>query len=71
MRGICPICHQGCVLTRHHIWHKRHRKMFPKKDPKRSEVVLLCRKCHDRVHTKIPSGTNPLKGGENESIDCG
>lgn len=45
--GKCPKCKEVKELTRHHIYPRR---FFCG----RSEVVLICRKCHDLLERKIP-----------------
>ncbi len=56
IRGkICPVCNKNKKLTRHHILPKR----FFGKKKYRKEILMVCRKCHDRIEMNIPRG--PLR----------
>jgi len=47
----CPKCKQRKILTKHHI--------YPKKHFKKSDTFKLCRECHDELHKIIPQQKMP------------
>ena len=60
-RRRCPMCDVPSKLTKHHVWHKKHRCKMRKSDPRRHEIFRVCRKCHDWIHVHVPSGEDPME----------
>ena len=44
--GFCPKCLKMKVLTKHHVYPKRHFRDSP--------IFKLCRRCHDALERNIP-----------------
>jgi hypothetical protein len=55
-KGKCPICKRFCnQLTKHHKWR---RAVWGKK--KNSDVIYICRKCHDELEIAITKKENNI-----------
>lgn len=52
--GECLKCGEFKLLTRHHVLPKRHYGH-------NKHIVLLCRKCHNRIEKQIPEGRIPRR----------
>lgn len=48
-KGVCPKCMKSGYLTEHHVFPKR---FFGKRN--NDSILLLCRKCHDKIELLIP-----------------
>jgi len=54
LRGICVTCFREARLTKHHLIPKKAHSASKKRayfsDNELSEVILICRTCHDGIH---------------------
>ena len=46
--GKCAVC-GGVAQSHHHIFYRRH---FPKLEHHRNNVIKLCMKCHEEIHSR-------------------
>jgi hypothetical protein len=54
MTIICPKCKEICRGTKHHCLPKRHYRR-----QKNTPILLLCRRCHDKLELMIPFNKQP------------
>ncbi|MFA5736924.1 MAG: hypothetical protein WCX70_01315 [Candidatus Paceibacterota bacterium] len=61
----CPGCHKKRPLTRHHIFPRRHWQEIARNNRWSGHppppIILLCRKCHDKIEGLIPYEIQPYE----------
>jgi hypothetical protein len=55
--GICPVCKKHKELTHHHIFKSCVWKDYPETQ---SEILLVCRTCHDAIEIEITRRENNI-----------
>lgn len=52
---VCAVCRKEKSVQRHHIVFNAYGG-----DNSKENIVMLCRKCHDKYHKQIPKKSNSI-----------